>query len=62
VWTRTLKRFVLSSTFDPSQNARAIEPGAAAVLDNTTHLGHIPEAVRCVLAGERLPATEEQIG
>jgi DNA-binding transcriptional LysR family regulator len=40
---------VLTSAFDPALHARAIECGAAAVLDKITHLGHVAPAVRRIL-------------
>ena len=42
-------RAMLTSAFDPALHARAIEYGAAAVLDKLTHLGHVAPAVRRIL-------------
>ena len=40
---------MLTSAFDPVVHARAIEYGAAAVLDKITQLGHVAQAVRRIL-------------
>jgi DNA-binding transcriptional LysR family regulator len=40
---------VLTAAFDPAVHARAIEYGAAAVLDKLTQLGHVAQAVRRIL-------------
>jgi two-component system response regulator DevR len=40
---------VLTSTLDPPVHARAIEYGAAAVLDKITQLGRVAPAVRRIL-------------
>ena len=43
------RAIVLTSAFDPAVHARAIEYGAAAVLDKMTQLGHVAQAVRRIL-------------
>src|SRR5947209_2225099 len=53
---------VLTSAFDPAVHARAIEYGAAAVLDKITQLGHVAQAVRRILdmpipVGRKRPVT-----
>lgn len=45
---------VLSATYDRALHARAIEHGAAAVLDKMTHLGQMAQTVARLLAGEGL--------
>jgi DNA-binding NarL/FixJ family response regulator len=45
---------VLTASRDRAMLTRAIEYGAAAVLDKMTHLGQVVESVRHLLAGERL--------
>jgi DNA-binding NarL/FixJ family response regulator len=49
---------VLTASRDPAVLTRAIEDGAAAVLDKLTHTGQVVESVRRVLAGERLPPSD----
>jgi DNA-binding NarL/FixJ family response regulator len=49
---------VLTATPDPSELARAVEHGADAVLDKIACLGQVMQAVRPVLAGQRLVRTE----
>lgn len=44
-----VRTIVLTSTFDPALHARAIEYGAAAVLDKITQLGQVAQAVRRIL-------------
>jgi DNA-binding transcriptional LysR family regulator len=43
------RAIVLTSAFDPALHARAIESGAAAVLDKITQLGQVAQAVRRIL-------------
>jgi DNA-binding transcriptional LysR family regulator len=43
------RAIVLTSAFDPTLHARAIERGAAAVLDKITQLGQVAPAVRRIL-------------
>ena len=43
------RAIVLTSAFDPAVHARAIEYGAAGVLDKITQLGHVAPAVRRIL-------------
>jgi DNA-binding NarL/FixJ family response regulator len=43
------RAIVLTSAFDPALQARASECGAAAVLDKTTQLGRVAQAVRSIL-------------
>jgi DNA-binding NarL/FixJ family response regulator len=45
---------VLTASRDPAVLTRAIECGAAAVLDKMTHTGQVAESVRRILAGDRL--------
>jgi DNA-binding NarL/FixJ family response regulator len=52
---------VLTSTYDPAALTGAIERGAAAVLDKMTHLGQVAQAVRRLLAGERLVPSEDDL-
>ena len=50
---------VLTSSYDRAQVTQAVESGVV-VLDKTTHLGRVAQAVRRLLAGERLtPSTED---
>jgi DNA-binding NarL/FixJ family response regulator len=50
---------VLSASLDRAEIARAVEQGAAAVLDKTVHLDEVADAVRRLRAGETLlPVTE----
>lgn len=51
---------VLSATYDLALRTRAIEYGAAAVLDKMTHLGQMAETVARLLAGERLVPSEDE--
>jgi DNA-binding NarL/FixJ family response regulator len=44
-----VRTIVLTSAFDPALHARAMEYGAAAVLDKITRLGHLVQAVRRML-------------
>jgi DNA-binding NarL/FixJ family response regulator len=53
---------VLSATYDPALHARAIEHGAAAVLDKMTHVGQLAQTVARLLAGERLVPSEDGRG
>jgi DNA-binding NarL/FixJ family response regulator len=53
---------VLSATYDRTLHARAIEHGAAAVLDKMTHLGQMAQTVARLLAGERLVPSEDGPG
>jgi DNA-binding NarL/FixJ family response regulator len=51
---------VLTSSYERAQLEQAIETGAAAVLDKTTNLGQVAQAVRRLLAGESLvPSTDD---
>ena len=50
---------VLSATLDRAQIARAVECGAAGVLNKTAHLDEVVEAVRRLRAGETLMPQEE---
>jgi DNA-binding NarL/FixJ family response regulator len=51
---------VLTSSYERAQLKQAIETGAAAVLDKTTNLGQVAQAVRRLLAGESLvPSTDD---
>jgi DNA-binding NarL/FixJ family response regulator/anti-sigma regulatory factor (Ser/Thr protein kinase) len=50
---------VLSATLDRAQIARAVERGAAEVLDKTTHLEKVVEAVRRLRVGETLMQVQE---
>jgi DNA-binding NarL/FixJ family response regulator/signal transduction histidine kinase len=52
---------VLSASLDREQSARAIESGAAAVLDKAARLDEIVDAVRRLRAGETLLAVDEVI-
>jgi two-component system response regulator DevR len=49
---------VLTASRDPAVLARAVEYGAAAVLDKMTHTGQVVESVRRVLAGEPLTPSD----
>jgi DNA-binding NarL/FixJ family response regulator len=53
---------VLSATLDRAQIARAVERGAAGVLNKTTHLLEVAEAVKRLRAGETLMPLEEVVG
>jgi CheY-like chemotaxis protein len=53
---------VLSASYDRSLHTRAVEHGAAAVLDKMTHLGQMAQTVRRLLAGERLVPSEDEDG
>ncbi len=53
---------VLSATLDRANMARAVERGAAGVLNKTAHLEEVVEAVRRLRAGEKLMALEEVVG
>jgi DNA-binding NarL/FixJ family response regulator len=46
------RAIILSATADPALRRRALDHGAAAVLDKIQHLGHVSRAVRQVLAGQ----------
>ena len=50
---------VLSATYDRALHTRAVEHGAAAVLDKMTHLGQMAQTVARLLAGERLVPSED---
>jgi PAS domain S-box-containing protein len=50
---------VLTAALDPAEIARAIERGAAGVLDKTAHLDEVVDAVRRLRAGETLLPVEE---
>jgi PAS domain S-box-containing protein len=52
---------VLSATLDRANMARAVERGAAGVLNKTAHLEEVVEAVRRLRAGETLLPLEEVI-
>ena len=43
---------VLTASRDPAVHIRAIEYGAAAVLDKMTHTAHVVDSVRRLLGGE----------
>ena len=49
---------VLTASRDPAVLSRAIEYGAAAVLDKMTHMGQVVGSVRRLLAGERLTPSD----
>ena len=53
---------ILSASFDRAQIARAVEAGAAGVLNKTAHLDEVVEAVRRLRAGETLMPLEEVVG
>jgi DNA-binding NarL/FixJ family response regulator len=53
---------VLTASRDPAVLTRAIEDGAAAVLDKLTHTGQVVESVRRVLAGERRTPSDAASG
>src|SRR5215207_7500529 len=52
---------VLSATLDRAQIARAVERGAAGVLNKTAHLDEVVGAVRRLRAGETLMPLEEVV-
>jgi DNA-binding NarL/FixJ family response regulator len=52
---------VLSATVDQHDVARAIQRGAAGVLDKTAHLDEVVEVVRRLRAGETLLALDEVV-
>lgn len=52
---------VLSAGVDRAQTARAIERGAAAMLDKTAHLDELVDAVRRLRAGETLLTLDEVV-
>src|SRR3954451_22367843 len=52
---------VLTATLDRANLARAVELGAAAVLDKTARLDAVQEAVRRVCAGETLIPADEVV-
>jgi len=52
---------VLSATLDRAQIARAVERGAAGVLNKTAHLEEVVAAVRRLRAGEPLMPLEEVV-
>lgn len=52
---------VLTASRDPAVLTRAIDYGAAAVLDKMTHIGLVVESVRRVLAGERSRPSEADL-
>jgi two-component system, NarL family, response regulator DevR len=49
---------VLTASRDPAVLTRAVQYGAAAVLDKMTHTGQVVETVRRVLAGEPLTPSD----
>jgi two-component system invasion response regulator UvrY len=49
------RAIVLTASYDPVLHVRAVEHGAAGVLDKLTHLGQIAHAVRRILAGDSDP-------
>src|SRR5918996_6438874 len=50
---------VLSATVERSEIARAVEAGAAGILNKTAHLDEVVEAVRRLRAGETIMPLEE---
>jgi PAS domain S-box-containing protein len=52
---------VLSATVERSEIARAVEAGAAGILNKTAHLDEVVEAVRRLRAGETIMPLEEVI-
>jgi DNA-binding NarL/FixJ family response regulator len=52
---------VLTASRDPVVVIRAIEYGAAAVLDKMTHTGQVVESVRRLLARERLTPSDADL-
>jgi DNA-binding NarL/FixJ family response regulator len=52
---------VLSATLDRANMARAVERGAAGILNKTAHLEEVVEAVRRLRAGETLMPLEEVV-
>jgi len=52
---------VLSASLDQANTARAVEQGAARVLNKTAHLDKVVEAVRRLRAGETLMPLEEVV-
>jgi DNA-binding NarL/FixJ family response regulator len=52
---------VLTASRDPVVLIRAIEYGAAAVLDKLTHTGQLVRSVRRLLAGERLTPSDADL-
>jgi PAS domain S-box-containing protein len=52
---------VLSATQDRAEIARAVEAGAAGVLNKTSHLEQVADAVRRLRAGETLMLLEEVV-
>jgi DNA-binding NarL/FixJ family response regulator len=52
---------VLSASFDRADAARAIQSGAAGMLNKTAHLDEVVEAVRRLRAGETLLPLEEVV-
>ena len=53
---------VLSASLDRANMARAVERGAAGILNKTAHLDKVVEAVRRLRAGETLMPLEEVVG
>ena len=53
---------VLSASLDRANIARAVERGAAGILNKTVHLVEVAEAVRRLRAGEKLMPLEEVVG
>jgi two-component system, NarL family, response regulator DevR len=53
------KILVLTASRDRAVIRRAIEAGADAVLDKMTHMGSVVESVRSLVAGERLPWSDD---
>jgi DNA-binding NarL/FixJ family response regulator len=56
------RALVLSATYDRALHTRAVERGAAAVLDKMTHLGQMAETVARLLDGEPLVPSEDEGG
>jgi DNA-binding NarL/FixJ family response regulator len=48
------RAIILSATYDPALHHRAIEDGAAAVLDKLKHIGQVAQAVRQILTADGL--------
>jgi DNA-binding NarL/FixJ family response regulator len=51
------RALVVSASYDPTMATKAIEAGAAAVLDKVANLGQVAQATRRVLADKRPPTT-----
>jgi DNA-binding NarL/FixJ family response regulator len=52
---------VLSASLDRSQIARAVQNGAAGILNKTAHLEHVVDSVRRLMRGETLLPLEEVV-